>query len=255
MSYSGDSNLQERNKTLKGSKTLTVAAMGDIHVGKAGIGPYTDIISEINDKADVLLLCGDLTQGGLPEEAEMLSRQLSQCTVPVIGVLGNHDYSSGHAAEVINILKGEMILLDEEPFEVKGVGFAGVKGFAGGFEMYQQSGFGEKIMKDFIQETLNETLKLEGQLSQLEMKKKVVLLHYAPIRQTLRGEPEEIYPFLGSSRLVDPIDNYNVTVVYHGHAHRGSFEGKTNKGIPVYNVSIPVLHALKPNRQYALHEI
>lgn len=232
-----------------------IAAIGDIHIGRAGWGPYTDLFQEISEKADVLLLCGDLTHGGTPEEAENLSTQLAQCTIPVIGVLGNHDYASGNQEKITDILKGEMILLDEEPFEVKGVGFAGVKGFGGGFEEYMQSGFGEQTMKDFVQETLSEVLKLESQLSILETEKKVVLLHYSPVRGTLKGESEELYPFLGSSRLAEPIDNFKVTAAFHGHAHYGTYEGKTLSNIPVYNVSSPIMQKLNPKQPYALIEI
>ncbi len=253
----GDLSPQERSNQLpeNNHKPFTIAAIGDIHVGRFGWGPYSDLFREISEKADVLLLCGDLTHGGTVEEADSLSRQLAQCTIPVIGVLGNHDYAAGKQKEITDILKGEMVLLDKEPFEIKGVGFAGVKGFAGGYEQFMQSGFGEEAMKVFVQETLNETLKLESQLSILETKKKVVALHYSPIRATLVGESEEIFPFLGSSRLAEPLDNYSVDAVFHGHAHHGTLEGKTLKGIPVYNVSLPIMQKKQENQPYFLTTI
>jgi Icc-related predicted phosphoesterase len=238
------------------NKKLRIAAIGDIHVGRTHWGPYDELFREISGKADVLILCGDLTNYGLPEEAELLATQLQACSIPIIGVLGNHDYQSGKKDTLKQILtQGKMVVLEDEPFEIQGVGFAGTKGFAGGFGQHMLGSFGEEGIKQFVQEAVNETLRLEGQLSTLESEKKIVLLHYSPVKDTLVGEPEEIFPYLGSSRLSEPIDNYNVTAVFHGHAHHGTHEGKTLTGIPVYNVSYPLMQKRNEKHPYALIEI
>ena len=185
-------------------------------------------------------------QGGLPG--------LSQ--IPIVGVLGNHDFESGHLKEVAQILRdGGMTLLNEQAVEIAGVGFAGVKGFIGGFGRGELGSFGEPAIKAFVEEGLNEARKLENQLRTLRTERAVVVLHYSPIADTVEGEPLEIYPFLGSSRLAEPIDRFeNVRLVVHGHAHRGAYEGRTMRGVPVYNCSIPVLQALF-GRPYALLEV
>lgn len=237
------------------AKKTRIAAMGDLHVKETTIAIYRDIFKEISINADVLVLCGDLTDYGLPNEAEILSEELSHLTIPVVGVLGNHDYQSNSHDEVKRILSKGMFVLENEPTEIDGVGFAGVKGFGGGFDNYALGSWGEKEIKDFVQEAINEALTLENQLQQLETEKKVVILHYSPIRDTVVGEPEEIFSFLGSSRLVNPINWFGASVVFHGHAHRGTYEGKTQSNIPVYNCSINVVKQKFNDRSYALVEI
>jgi Icc-related predicted phosphoesterase len=232
----------------------TIAAIGDLHVKETTIATYRDIFREISDKADVLVLCGDLTDYGLPNEAEILAEELTHLSVPVVGVLGNHDYQSNQHDEVKKILQKGMFVLENEPTIINNIGFAGVKGFGGGFDNFALGSWGEKEIKDFVQEAINEALTLEVQLQKLETEKKVVALHYSPIRDTVVGEPEEIFPFLGSSRLVNPINWFGATAVFHGHAHKGTYESKTQSNIPVYNCSKEVVEKTL-GRPYALIEI
>jgi Icc-related predicted phosphoesterase len=238
------------------NKKFRIAAIGDIHVGRPGWGPYTEMFTDISEHAEVLLLCGDLTALGTPEEASLLAEQLRACTIPVIAVLGNHDHTGGKQDRIKHILKDVKVRFpDDEPVIIDDVVFEGVKGFCGGFGEHLLGSFGEEMIKKFVQETLNEALALENQLSNLGTERKIVLMHYAPIRETLIGEPEEIFPFLGSSRFMEPIDTFSVTAAFHGHAHYGTYEGKTLKGIPVYNVAYPIMQKKRPDHPYALIEI
>jgi len=165
-------------------------------------------------------------------------------------VLGNHDFESGKADELVKILTDAGVtMLDGGSHEIEGVGFAGVKGFGGGFGRRQLGAWGEDTIKSFVHEAIQEALKLESALARLRTPQKIAVLHYAPISATVAGEPEEINPFLGSSRLEDPIDRYRCTAVFHGHAHRGSLEGRTKANVPVYNVAMPLLHAHFRDRQ------
>ena len=231
------------------NETVRVAAMSDIHVTKTSQGALQPIFAELSDRADVLVLCGDLTDYGQPEEAHVLARELSAARVPVVAVFGNHDYESGQEDEVRRILCDAGVhLLDGDTVEVRGVGFAGVKGFAGGFGQRALEPWGERMIKDFVREAVDESLKLESALARLRMPERVVLLHYAPIAATVQGEPCEIFPFLGSSRLEEPINRYEATVVIHGHAHHGTPEGRTGTGIPVYNVAMPLLRRAYPDQ-------
>jgi len=202
-------------------------------------------------------LCGDLTNLGMPLEAERLVNDLRSCRIPVVAVLGNHDYQSGRAEELKQILRaGKVVVLEEtETFEMKGVGFAGAKGFCGGFDKHMLAPFGEDPIKHFVNEAVSESLKLEVALNSLRTLKTVVVLHYAPIPATVAGEPLEIYPFLGSSRLAETIDHFDVNAVFHGHAHHGSYEGKTVKGTPVYNCCMQLMQRINPDQPYALIEV
>lgn len=200
------------------------------------------MFTEAASHADVLLLAGDLTDYGLPEEARVLARELSGVKIPMLGVLGNHDCESGHEEEVVKILvEAGVRMLDGDSVEVQGVGFAGVKGFCGGFGRRTLEPWGEAATKAFVHEAVNEALKLERALARLRTAQRVALLHYAPIEGTVEGEPREIFPFLGSSRLEEPLNRYQVTVAFHGHAHRGVPEARTSAGIPVFNVAMPLL--------------
>ena len=229
---------------------LRIAAIGDLHISKTSQGKFQALFAQISASADVLVLCGDFTDYGLPEEARVLSRELATSVkIPVIAVLGNHDYESDQQDEIRQILSdGGATVLDGEVVEVQGVGFAGVKGFAGGFGRGALGPWGEKAIKNFVQEAVDEALKLESALARLRTQQRVAILHYAPIRATVEGEPVEILPYLGSSRLEEPINRYRVSAVFHGHAHRGAPEGRTSTGIPVYNVAMPLLARLNPNR-------
>jgi Icc-related predicted phosphoesterase len=228
--------------------TLRIAAIADIHVKKNSQGSFQDLFARITESADVLLLCGDLTDYGLVDEARVLAKEISSALrIPSLAVLGNHDYEAGHEEEIVKIL-GDVgvVFLDGDTNEINNVGFAGVKGFCGGFGRRALGAWGEKILKAFVHETVNEALKLESALARLRTPQKIAVLHYSPIHATVEGEPPEIWPFLGSSRLEEPIDRYRVNAVFHGHAHRGSPEGRTKGGAPVYNVAMPVLMSMRP---------
>jgi Icc-related predicted phosphoesterase len=236
--------------------TITVAAIGDLHVTETSEHPYRELFAEISDRADVLVLCGDLTNFGKTKEAEILAEDLRAATIPVVGVLGNHDHECGQPEKVAEILgQAGMKLLDEQAIVVEGVGFAGTKGFIGGFGRAELAPFGESEIKAFVDVAANEARKLENALRSLRTERSVAVLHYAPIAETLEGEPIGIYPYLGSARLADAIDRFdNVKAVVHGHAHHGTYQGRTMRGIPVYNCAQFVL---KPQigRPYALLEV
>jgi Icc-related predicted phosphoesterase len=238
-------------------KTLRIAALADIHYKKTPVESFQPVFAEINGKADVLLLCGDLTDYGLPEEAELVVKDLSAVKLPILAVLGNHDYESGRETEVRDVLtRANIKVLDGESAVVDGVGFAGAKGFCGGFGTRMLEPWGERAIKNFVKEAIDETLKLESALARLRTPHRVVLLHYAPIQTTIEGEPPEIFTYMGSGRLEDPINRYGADVVFHGHAHRGAPEGKTTKGAPVFNVSVSLLRRVYPDRPpYRIFEI
>jgi Icc-related predicted phosphoesterase len=229
---------------------LRIAAVADIHVKKTSQGMLQPLFAQASEVSDVLLLCGDLTDYGTPEEARVLAREISSSLrIPSIAVLGNHDFESEKQSDVIDILgDAGVTVLDGDSYELHGVGFAGVKGFAGGFGRRALGAWGEPIIKNFVHETINEALKLESALARLRTPQKVAVLHYSPIQATVGGEPPEIVAFLGSSRLEEPLDRYRVTAVFHGHAHRGSPEGRTKGGAPVYNVAMPVLTTAYPDQ-------
>jgi Icc-related predicted phosphoesterase len=235
---------------------LRVAAIGDLHVMEDSVAPYRELFAEISNNADALVLCGDLTNFGKTSEAEILADDIRHCSVPVLGVLGNHDYECGQPEEVARILhEAGMIVLDEQAHEIDGVGFAGVKGFMGGYGRGELAPFGEPIAKAFVQEAMDEARKLENQLRTLRTERSVTVLHYSPIVGTIEGEPPAIHQYLGSQRLCDPIDRFDhVRAVVHGHAHHGTYEGTTPRGIPVYNVAQFVCRE-KFGRPYAILEI
>ncbi len=238
------------------SEPMRLAAIGDLHVTEQSEHRFRDMFARISEEADVLALCGDLTNFGKTSEAELLAEDLRACTIPTVAVLGNHDYECGQPEEVVRILhQAGVTVLDEQAVEIKGVGFAGVKGFVGGFGRGELGAFGEVAIKHFVEESINEARKLENGLRSLRTDRSVAVLHYAPIPETVEGEPLEIYPFLGSSRLADAIDRFdNVKVAVHGHAHRGCYEGCTRRGVPVFNCAQFVV-AERFDRPYALLEI
>ena len=225
---------------------VRVAALADIHLGRAGYGPpLQTLLTQVAESADILALCGDLTDRGEPDEARQLARAFASVGVPIVAVLGNHDHESGKVAEISKILcESGVQVLDGDAVEIQGVGFAGVKGFAGGFGRRALGPWGENVVKLFVREALDEALKLETALSRLRTERRVVLLHYSPIAGTVEGEPLEIYPYLGSSRLEEPLIRYPVDVVFHGHAHHGAAEGRTMGNVPVYNVSMALLQRI-----------
>lgn len=225
---------------------LRIAAIGDLHVMEESVAPYRELFAEISTTADVLVLCGDLTNFGRTSEAEILAEDIRASSIPVVGVLGNHDYECGQPDQVCAILReAGMTVLDEQAVEIEGVGFAGVKGFMGGYGRGELAPFGEPIAKAFVDEALNEARKLENALRTIRTERSVAVLHYSPTVETLEGEPLEIFQYLGSQRLADAIDRFDhVRAVVHGHAHHGRYEGKTPLGKPVYNVAQFVLKPL-----------
>jgi Icc-related predicted phosphoesterase len=238
-------------------QAMRLAAVGDLHVKKTSQGSLAPLLAPVNDQADVLILCGDLTDYGLPEEAAILAKELSVVRVPMVAVLGNHDYESGQSAEVTRILcEAGVKVLDGEAVEIDGVGYAGAKGFPGGFGRGTLGAWGEPGVKRFVQEAIDEALKLEAALARLRTPVRVAVLHYSPIRGTVEGEPAEILPYLGTSRLEEPLNRHPVNAVFHGHAHHGSTEGHTSGGTPVYNVALPLLtHAFPEKPPFRVVEI
>ena len=224
-------------------ETLRIAATADIHVKKTSAGLLQPLFAKASETADVLLMCGDLTDYGAPEEAKILAREItSSLRIPAIAVLGNHDYETGKQDEIAKIMTDAGVtMLDGDAYEIHGVGFAGTKGFGGGFGRRSLGAWGEEILKKFVHETIEEALKLEAALARLRTPQKIAVLHYSPIAATVVGEPPEIMAFLGSSRLEEPIDRYRVTTVFHGHAHHGALEGRTKGNAQVYNVAMPLL--------------
>lgn len=228
-------------------RTVRIAAVGDIHVTKGSHGVLQPLLAPLNAQADVLLLCGDLTDYGLREEAAVLVKELQGVRIPIVAVLGNHDFESGRPEDVRDALCDAGVkVLDGEACEIHGVGFAGVKGFCGGFGRATLGAWGERAVKAFVQESLDEALKLESALARLRTSRRIAVLHYSPIQATVEGEPPEIFPFLGTSRLEGPLNRHPVDAVFHGHAHRGAPEGRTVGGTPVYNVALPLMKRTPP---------
>jgi Icc-related predicted phosphoesterase len=242
------------------SDKFRIAAVGDIHVRETDKDKWTDYFRAVSQQADVLLLCGDLTDSGHATEAEVLADELKACSIPVVGVLGNHDFDEDEQADIKKALVSENVhILDGDSVVIGNVGFAGVKGFCGGFDKFMMPLFGEGMMKQFVQAVVDETLKLDRALSRLDSEnedlKKVVILHYAPIKETVVGEPEQIFPFLGSSRLVEPINSRQVVAAFHGHAHAGTLEGETAAGVKVFNVAKLILQKAGFDPPFYLFEI
>ena len=230
-------------------RSLRIAAVADLHLGRTAASMLQTLFERVAVDADVLALCGDLTDSGQPAEARHLARELAGVKVPIVAVLGNHDCESGVTGEVSKILgEAGVQVLDGTACEIQGVGFAGVKGFCGGFGRRALGPWGEPAIKAFVREALDEALKLETALARIRTDRRVVLMHYAPVQGTVEGEPLEIYPFLGSSRLEEPLTRYPVDAVFHGHAHHGQLEGRTRSGTPVYNVSLSLLQRCWPER-------
>ncbi len=228
---------------------MKIAAVGDLHVKTDSSGLVRDLLHGVDAEADVLALAGDLTNFGMPEEMSVLLRDLDDLRIPIIAVIGNHDHESDAAEQLVAMMQEKNIcVLECTSCEIDGVGFVGTKGFCGGFGKWCVSTFGERSLKSFVFESIDESERLAASLSSLTTRRKVALLHYSPIRETLKGESEEIYAFLGTSRLADVLDRYAVDVAFHGHAHEGSPEGFTEKGTKVFNVSRQVRsrHTLSP---------
>jgi len=235
---------------------MKIAAIADLHFSPQTYDRIREPMQRVRDEAEVLVIAGDLTNYGKPEEMESLLNALVRLRIPIVAVLGNHDYESGKQEELIKMMTTEGIkVLDGTGYERDGVGFAGTKGFLGGFGRGMLTAFGEPEVKQFVQASLDETMKLERALMQLRTEKRVVVVHYAPICETVRGEPEQIYPYLGSSRLGEVIDRHGAHLVLHGHAHHGTPDGKTIAGVPVHNVGLAVNQARDAAQVYRVFEV
>jgi len=235
---------------------MRIAATADLHFSPQSYDKIREPFTHVRDEADVLVIAGDLTNYGRPEEMHSLLNALVRLRIPIVAVLGNHDYEGGQEQELIKMMTTEGIkVLDGSSYERDGVGFAGTKGFIGGFGRGVLTAFGEKEVKAFVQASIDETLKLERALSMLRTEKTVIVTHYSPVVDTVRGEPNEIWPYLGSSRLAEVIDRHGAVLSIHGHAHHGQLEGKTTGGIPVHNVALSLLMAQQPPKPYRLLEI
>jgi Icc-related predicted phosphoesterase len=237
---------------------VRIAALGDLHYSRTTAqGSLQPLFAQVTEAADILVLAGDLTDYGLADEARALAREMTGALkIPAVAVLGNHDHESGHQDEIRAILKDAgVITLDGDTTEIHGIGFAGVKGFAGGFGRRALGPWGEGIIKAFVREAVDEALKLETALARLRTERLIAVLHYSPIQATVEGEPPEIFPFLGCSRLEEPLTRYPVHAVFHGHAHHGQPEGLTRTGVPVFNVSISLMRSLAPDRPFRIIDI
>ena len=235
---------------------MRIAATADLHYTVQSYAILQDQLNKVRDDADVFILAGDLTNYGKTTEMEPLLNTLVRLRVPTIAVLGNHDYESGQEVELARMMTAAGIkVLDGSAYERDGVGFAGTKGFIGGFGRGVLTAFGEPEVKTFVRASIDEALKLERAMSQLRTKKRVIVLHYAPIAATVEGEAPEIYPFLGTSRLAEVIDRHGADLVLHGHAHNGKPDGRTTAGIPVHNVAITLLQSQKPSTVYRVFDV
>jgi Icc-related predicted phosphoesterase len=235
---------------------MRIAATADLHFTPARFSVLHDQLNKVRDEADVLVIAGDLTNYGRPDEMEPLLNVIVRLRLPTIAVLGNHDFESGRETELMRMMTQEGIkLLDGTAYERDGVGFAGTKGFVGGFGRGVLTAFGEPEIKAFVRASVDETLKLERAMMQLRTKKRVVVLHYSPVAATVQGEAPEIFPFLGTSRLAEVVDRNGADLVIHGHAHNGSCQGKTSGGIPVHNVAITLLQAQEPPAVYRVFDV
>jgi Icc-related predicted phosphoesterase len=236
-------------------REIRIAAVGDIHFDGKSRGSLVSLFSDICRAADILVICGDLTTHGEPDQIRALLGEMEGVSIPTVSVLGNHDFEAGAEDEITAILQDRGIeVLDGSNCVIEGIGFAGVKGFGGGFGRGMLGPFGERLYKEFVQAAIDEALKLETALRTLDAETRIALLHYSPIPETLAGEPEVIFPFLGSSRLLPPIETYRASAVFHGHAHIGATEARTPSGIPVYNVAHSLLKK-RTDRGFRIHTV
>lgn len=234
---------------------IRVAAIADVHFSEDSRGRLRDHWSELHHAADVLLIGGDLTTHGERHQARVLAEELAVVQIPVVIVLGNHDYHNDDQDGVRQELESAgAVVLEGECTTLKinetTLGIAGAKGFGGGFAGACGSAFGEPEMKAFVRHTERIAARLHNQLKGLQADYRVALLHYSPVKETLAGERLEIYPFLGSYLLAEAIDQAGADLAIHGHAHLGQEKGLTARGIPVRNVALPVLR-----RAYAVYRL
>lgn len=235
---------------------MRIAATADLHFSPQNYDRIREQMNRVRDDADLLVIAGDLTNYGRPQEMESLLNALVRLRVPIVAVLGNHDYESGQHEQLMQMMTAEGIkVLDGTGYEREGVGFAGTKGFLGGFGRGILTAFGEPEVKTFVQASVDEALKLERALSQLRTEKRIIVVHYAPIGDTIKGEPPEIFPYLGNSRLAEVADRHGANLILHGHAHHGSPDGKTTAGIPVHNVALHILQQQNPPVPYRVFDV
>jgi len=235
---------------------MRIAATADLHFAPQNATALRNQLDRVRDEADLLVVAGDLTNYGKPAEMEPLVNTMVRLRVPIVVVLGNHDYESEQQTELMRMMTAEGIkVLDGSAYERDGVGFAGTKGFVGGFGRGVLTAFGEAEIKTFVRASIDEALKLERAMSQLRTPKRVVVLHYAPIAATIEGEAPEISPFLGTSRLAEVIDRHGADLVVHGHAHNGKLNGRTTAGISVHNVAITLLQSQQPPAAYRVFDV
>jgi uncharacterized protein len=235
---------------------MRIAATADLHFSPQSAAILRDQLDKVREEADLLVVAGDLTNYGRPAEMEPLLNTFVRLRIPIVAVLGNHDYESEQTAELVRMMTAEGVkVLDGSAYERDGVGFAGTKGFVGGFGRGSLTAFGEPEIKAFVRASIDEALKLERAMSQLRTKKRIVVLHYAPIAATIEGEAPEISPFLGTSRLAEVIDRHGADLVVHGHAHNGKLNGHTTGGIPVHNVAITLLQSQQPPAAYRVFNV
>jgi uncharacterized protein len=235
---------------------MRIAATADLHFTPQRFAALHEQLNKVRDEADVFVVAGDLTNYGQPDEMEPLLNAFVRLRVPVIAVLGNHDYECDKQDELMRMMAaGGVKVLDGSIYQRDGVGFAGTKGFVGGFGRGLLTAFGEPEVKTFVRAGIDEAVKLERAMSQLRTDKRVVVLHYSPIAATVEGEAREIYPFLGSSRLAEVVDRHGADLVLHGHAHNGKLDGATAGGIPVHNVAITLLEAQNPAMVYRVFDV
>jgi uncharacterized protein len=235
---------------------MKIAATADLHARTGDTERLRVMAEGAARDADVLVMGGDLTDLGKPEQAEALLEALDGCPVPVVATLGNHDHESGDANQLSRLFeKSGIHLLDRSSVLLDGVGFSGVKGFCGGFDRALANAFGEDLFKAWVNEGLEEARALENELLGLGTERRVAVLHYAPISATVEGEPPQIYPFLGTSHLARALDEGGATVAFHGHAHSGSLRGSTPGGVPVLNVAVSVLQQAGFGQPYYVFEV
>ncbi len=235
---------------------MRIAALADLHYTPQSYDRIREQMGHVKDEADVLVLAGDLTNYGKPEEMESLLNALVRVRIPTIAVIGNHDCESGHEADLIKMMTAEGIkVLDGTAYERDNVGFAGTKGFLGGFGRGVLTAFGEKEVKAFVQAAIDECLKLERALMQVRAEKTVVVIHYSPIVATVKGEIPEIFPYLGTSRLAEVVDRHGADLVLHGHAHHGCPDGQTTGGVPVHNVALSLNLGHDSGKPYRIFDV
>lgn len=235
---------------------MRLAAVADIHLVPENRERDIRGFASVNELADALVIAGDFTNHGIPDEMRGCLNVLEHVHIPIVAVLGNHDHESGHQDELAGMLRlAGVHLLDGNCFEVEGVGFAGTKGFCGGFAPHELMPFGEEGIKTFVAVAEREAIKLDYGLAQLRTLVKVAITHYAPIKETILGEPEPIFPFLGSSRLYKALETHKPALALHGHAHHGTFSAETACGVRVCNVSLPILRERREPHPFVLFDL